>query len=316
MDARVQQRRTFNSLYDDYLSTAIQAFLTDRYVQGMSPKTVKFYREKLGSFARFADSQQITRITQVDKNSIRLFLLHLEERGHNPGGRHAHYRALKAFLRWWDAETEPVDWKNPIMGIKAPRVDIPPLKAVPEDVIKAMVESCQGRGFTDLRDRALIMALYDTGARAGELLGMDLQEVDLITGGIMLKKTKNRNPRMVYLSKTSRRELKKYLRARTDDSPALWVSIRGNRLSVDSLRGLLIARARRAHTQYYSPHAYRRGWALSMLRNGTDIFTLQKLGGWRSLVVMRRYLDLDDSDTRAAHVLGSPVERLKTNRTY
>lgn len=312
MEAKKQAQRIINFLtIDDYLLTAIEGFLRDRHAQGLSPRTIEFYREKLENFARFADSQEIKHISQLDKNSIRLFLLYLEGRGNNPGGRHAHYRAVKAFLRWWDTEYEPENWKNPISRIKGPRVDLPPLKAIPEDVIRAMVQSCKCESFIDIRDRAIILSLYDTGARASEFLRMDIEDVDFSSGGIMLQKTKNRHPRMVFLSKTSRRELKKYLRARTDDQSALWVSTNNIRLSYDSMRTALMDRAKKAEVEYFSPHAYRRGWALSLLRAHVDVFTLQRLGGWRSLQVMKRYLDIDDTDTRAAHAQGSPVEKLR-----
>lgn len=311
METRTQDRRIINpSMVDDYIPTVIDDFLKDRHVQGLSPKTIRFYRDKLNLFAAFMEGQEIKQLSQLDKNAVRLFLLWLEEHGHNPGGRHAHYRAVKAFLRWWDNEAEPDDWRNPIQGIRGPRVDIPPLKPIPTSVVLALLKTCGNDRLLDVRDRAVILALLDTGARAGEFCRMDISEVDYITGGIVVAKTKNRNPRQVFISRKTRQAIKRYIKLRHDSNVALWISKNAERLEVDTLRGILLDRARKAGEQPYSPHSFRRAWALAMLRAGTDVFTLQRLGGWRSMQVMRRYLDEDDTDTRRAHEQGSPVDRL------
>jgi site-specific recombinase XerD len=82
---------------------------------------------------------------------------------------------------------------------------------------------------------------------------------------------------MVYLGKKSRQNRRKYLRHREDDDPALWVThprYGSERLSYDGLREVLTRRAVTAHVEEPSLHDFRRAFALAMLRNGTDIYTL------------------------------------------
>src|SRR5690606_29727102 len=119
-----------NVAFDDYLATWLEAFLIDRKAQNLTAGTVDFYRVKLAAFLRYCDSQLITRIEQITPDIIRRYLLHLEERGNQPGTIQAGYRALRAFLLWFEAETEPAGWKNPIRKVKAPRVPTDPLEPV------------------------------------------------------------------------------------------------------------------------------------------------------------------------------------------
>lgn len=69
-------------------------------------------------------------------------MVYLDEQGHTPGGQHAIYRALKTFLLWFEDETEPEGWKNPIRKVKPPKVPTEPLDPVEVETVKAMVAAC------------------------------------------------------------------------------------------------------------------------------------------------------------------------------
>jgi len=92
---------------DDYLLTWLEAFIVDRKARGMAKGTITFYTNKLKMFADFCEGQAVKQVTQITPAFIREYLLHLEQTGHNPGGIHACYRALRTFLYWWEEETEP-----------------------------------------------------------------------------------------------------------------------------------------------------------------------------------------------------------------
>jgi site-specific recombinase XerD len=104
----------------------IEAFLIDRKAQNLSRGTLKFYQNKLKLFLDYCEAQLISDITQLNPSNLRQFLLYLEETNHNPGGVHAVYRSIKAFLFWYENEIEIENWKNPINKIKSPKVPIEP----------------------------------------------------------------------------------------------------------------------------------------------------------------------------------------------
>ncbi len=119
---------------------------------------------------------------------------------------------------------------------------------------------------------------------------------------------KGGKPRVVYLGKKSRKALRAYLRQRNDQGAALWVSQNGERLTYGGLRSLFRRRATTAGVKVPSLHSFRRYFALSMLRAGVDIFSLQKLMGHADLQVLRRYLAQTNQDTLEAHRRGGPVD--------
>lgn len=275
----------------------------------MTRGTLYFYQKKLELFTRYCDTQAVTHIHQVDAGIMRGFLLWLEGTGHNPGGCHAAYRAVRAFLRWWAEEVEPENWRNPTQRVKAPKVPLEPIEPISLDDVKALLSTCKRGEFTGERDRAIILALLDTGARASEFCGISLASVNTTTGEILIRQGKGRKPRMVYLGKVARRQLRAYLKMRTDDNPALWVTHAGEPLTVHGLNSTMARRARLAGIQRPGLHDFRRAFALNMLRAGVDIFSIQKLMGHASTEILRRYLKQTDDDTRRAHELGSPVDK-------
>ena len=114
---------------------------------------------------------------------------------------------------------------------------------------------------------------------------------------------------MVFLGRKTVRSIRVYFRFRRDANRAFWVSVHGERMTYTALRGLLRRRAELAGLQDIpTPHDFRRAFALSMLRNGVDVFALQKLMGHSDLQVLRRYLAQTDQDVQIAHMRGSPVD--------
>lgn len=314
MPARTKDQWTIteNDVFsqDAHLLTWIEGFLVDRKAQNMSKGTLYFYVKKLKLFTDFAESRGITQITQITPTDLRLYLLHLEETGHNPGGINAAYRALRAFLYWWEVEVEPKDWKNPIKKVKAPKVGKEPLDPVENETVKALIDECDKSTLTGLRDQAILYALLDTGARASEFLALNLEDIDTITGAALIRKGKGRKPRTVFLGRTSRKALRRYLKARKDKSPALWVTNEGTRLTYSGLRSILRRRADLAGVEAPTLHSFRRAFALTMLRNGADIYSLQELMGHADLQILRRYLKQTNEDLAQAHRQAGPVDNM------
>jgi site-specific recombinase XerD len=105
---------------EDYLLVWIDAFLVDRKAQNVSRATLEFYRTKLKLFTDYCEGQQVKQVSQINPSLIREFLLSLEATGHNSGGIHAVHRSVRAFLKSWENEVEPDNWKNLISKVKPP----------------------------------------------------------------------------------------------------------------------------------------------------------------------------------------------------
>lgn len=286
-------------------------FYQSKKIEGVSGFTLTFYKQQLGHFLRYCEAQLITSLEEITPNVIRQFLLWHQETGHNPGGLHATYRTLRVFLLWYESEAEPEGWKNPIRKVKAPIVSNEPLSPVdPEDVM-ALLKTCKSNSFLDYRDKALIMFLLDAGARAREVLGVNIQDINPVTGEILIHHGKGGKSRTVFIGKASRKSMRAYLKHRIDDQPALWITEEGERLEYGGLRGILNRRANLAAIKTPCLHSFRRAFAINMLRAGVDVFSLQKLMGHADLQVLRRYLAQTTEDIAQAHRIGSPVDNNK-----
>ena len=186
METKLDNQRL---LIDDYLLTWIEAFYVAKKVQGVSKGTLSIYREKLNIFVEYCEGQALKRVTQITPAFIREYLLYLEK-GHNPGGIHACYRVLKTFLFWWEEETEPENWKNPIRKVKAPKLAIEPIEGVSPGILMQLVRICERGTFAGDQDAAILLCLFDTGARASELTALNLDDVNQALGDVLIRRGK------------------------------------------------------------------------------------------------------------------------------
>jgi site-specific recombinase XerD len=305
---KTQDQGTIVLDQQDYLAILIESFLIDRRSQGLSSETISFYTKKLKYFLKYCEGQALTQVSQLTSDLIRRYILELSET-YNPGGVHACFRPLRTLLYWIeDEEIMPQGWKNPIRRVKAPKLPTEPIEPISVEDINSLLKTCESN-YSGVRDKAMMLGLLDTGARANEFLNINLEDVELATGSVLIRQGKGRKPRLVFLGRKSIRAIRAYLRARHDNNPALWVSIHGDRMTYAALRCLLRRRAQLIGLKDIpTPHDFRRAFALVMLRNGVDIFALQKLMGHSDLQVLRRYLAQTDQDIQTAHMRGSPVD--------
>ena len=112
----------------------------------------------------------------------------------------------------------------------------------------------------------------------------------------------------MFFGSNCRGAIRAYLKQREDKSTLLWVGDQGDRLGYDGLRSIIVRRAKDAGIVAPSLHDFRRSFALEMLRAGTDIFTLSKLIGYSTIMVLQRYLKQTYQDTEAAHRQAGPVD--------
>lgn len=292
------------------LTQCMDSFILDRKAQNLSDGTIRFYHTKMKLLSGFLKECEISRIKEITPQIIRDYLIYLEDRGHNPGGIHAAYRALKAFLNWWEDEFEPPNWRNPIKKVRSPKVPVEILEPIKSDEAIKLLSVCDTKTLLGLRDCAILLTLMDTGVRASELLVMTRKDIDLRNGKIIIRKGKGSKFRIVFISDKTQQVIKHYLKKRADFSQYLWVTQSGSQLQYSGLRQIMRRRAIDAGIEPPSLHSFRRYFALQMLRSGVDIFSLQKLMGHSDIQILRRYLQQTEEDIRSAHELGGPVNNL------
>jgi len=308
-NVKVDPIQSLNHRNDD-LRSCFDSFILDRQAQNLSEGTILFYRTKIKLILNYLEPLGVSHITDLTPQLIRDYLIHLEQQNHNPGGIHAAYRSLKAFLNWYKDEFEPENWKNPIEKVKPPKVPIEILEPIQSEHALSMLATCDQKTIFGLRDYAIILTLMDTGIRASELISINRIDLDLKNGRIVIKKGKGRKFRIVFISNTTREAIQSYLNHRVDNLPQLWISKTKGCLKYSGLRQIMRRRAKDSNIKVPSLHGFRRYFALQMLRSGVDVFSLQKLMGHSDIQILRRYLQQTEEDIRSAHRLGGPVDHL------
>jgi site-specific recombinase XerD len=271
----------------------INAFLIDRQSQNLAKSTIIFYREKVKYLIDFCKAHSIKTVTEISPNDLRLFFVSLLDK-HTPGGLLNIYAAVRSFLRWVESEERmPEGWRNPILRTRPPKVPFSPLEPAKLEDIARLIE------VSKRRDAAIFYVLLDCGCRSKELLQMSISDLNLLSGEILIRKSKNGKPRTVYIGSRTRKAVRLYLRERTDSNDALWIKQGGERLQYFGLREILLRMAKKAHI---SPpptlHSFRRAYALSMLRQNVSLPIIASCLGHSNLSTLQRYLKLSGEDIR------------------
>lgn len=190
MRVKQQENPTIVSVFS--LLDWVEAFMLDRKSRGLSQGTIEFYRKKLKHLIEFCNQRMILDIMNLNASEIRTFFLFLKNKGHNQGGIYAHFKVLRSFLYWYEEENEFGEWSNPIRKVKVKSPNEPPLEPADINAIKAILKTCE-RNYTGIRDRAIILMLLDTGMRASELVSIDHENINPITGVIQIINGKGEN---------------------------------------------------------------------------------------------------------------------------
>ena len=206
---------------------------------------------------------------------------------------------------------------DPASGVKPPTPAKRLPKALPVGDVEAILEAAGAPGTTlALRDRALLEVLYGTGARISESVGLDVDDLDLVDGTVLLR-GKGGKERLVPVGSFAREAVDAYLvRGRPElvatgrGTPALFLNARGGRLSRQSAWAVLAKAAERAGiTKDVSPHTLRHSFATHLLDGGADVRVVQELLGHASVTTTQVYTLVTVDNLREVFATAHPRAR-------
>ncbi len=288
-----------------YFNKAIYGFVIHLTSNGYSTVTIAGYKRTLDRFLRFIGDRPVDEITTQHITDFFTFL----RQTCSESSIQYHWKVLRSFFAFICAE----------LGIPRPDINIPQPKFISRTIqpytqeeIAALLKHASSK-----RNRALILTLLDTGLRVSELCRLRISDVNLETGFVTVKPyqtSRKSRPRIVILGNTAKKHLWHYIAARPDgDDPTapLFATHRGTPLDRTQVKNILLRIAKKAGVPHVHAHRFRHTFAIQYLRNGGDIFTLQRLLGHASLQMVRHYLALADTDLETAHRRASPADRWK-----
>jgi integrase/recombinase XerD len=313
--ARANQPPASGRLIDEFL-----AFIS--YEKGLSKNTVAAYRRDLSLWTQFCNEQgiEIWTATSTDVTNYLDRLRSGAPPASAPLAPTSVARMLvsvRAFYRWLVRE-EHID-SDPTARVGTPKKPRSIPKAIPLEDVEALID-LPGDNLLGRRDRAILETLYGAGLRISELVGLDVDDLDLDGGSILVRSGKGGKGRRVPVGRAARRALSGYLvqsrpelvrrsKASAGGAP-VFLNARGGRLSRQGCWKILKAYARAAGLEdRVSPHTLRHSFATHMLDAGADIRAVQELLGHASLATTQVYTLVSDRRLREVYLESHPRAR-------
>jgi integrase/recombinase XerD len=300
------------------LQRALRTYLDHLVVErGLADNTLKSYRRDLRRYAAYLAGLGVEDVAGVDEAKVSGFLMSLREGDaeHQPlsaGSAARTVVAVRGFHKF--AVREGLTTLDPAAGVRPPASAKRLPKALPLADIEAILAAAGAPGTSlALRDRALLELLYGTGARISEAVGLDLDDLDMEEGVVLLR-GKGGKERMVPVGSYALEAVESYLvRARPvisgvgRGSPALFLNARGGRLSRQSAWAVLAKAAERAGvTAEVSPHTLRHSFATHLLDGGADVRVVQELLGHASVTTTQVYTLVTVDSLREVYATAHP----------
>lgn len=264
-------------------------YLHDKYIKNLSFHTINHSGGTILAFMRFLDRQGSSLLT-LTRREIGAFVEYEQDRGLKVVSIIAHLRAIYAFVAYLvRQEVLPPEIMNPKVRMQEP--DALP-KAIPDEDIKSIFKAV-----TNVRDRALLMLLYRTGMRIGELLQVKVDDIILPNQTILLYVgSKNYEGREVYFSSDAEQALKDWLRTRDATKRYLFYGRSDKPLSYVSAWTAMRKALERAGLldKGYSLHHLRHTFATEMINHGMRVEVLQQILGHQDIEMTMRYARLSN----------------------
>ena len=272
----------------DYLAM----FLNAKRIEGCSERTISYYG---GTINHFLDNTS-TPIRRVTTEQIREYLARYQLRNNCSKVTVDNVRRnISSFFSW--LEEEDYILKSPMRRIHKIKVVQPVKTTISDECIERLRDAC-----TVKRDLAIIDLLYSTGMRVGELVNLNIADVNFEQRECIVF-GKGDKERTVYFDAKTKIHLIEYLNSRSDDNPALFVSLDApyDRLHINGVEIRLRALGRRLNIDRIHPHKFRRTMATRAIDKGMPIEQVQKILGHSQIDTTMRYAMVNQNNVKLSH---------------
>lgn len=291
-----------------------------RVERGVSPNTLSAYRTDLVQLADFLAggreaidgpiSRTPVKWANVDESAATAYVLRLAERGVSDATRARKIASMRSFFGF--LIDEGTVEKDPTENISQPRRGRSLPDALSEEEVDRLLEAPNGMEPPDYRDRAMLELMYAAGLRVGELVGLDVKDVDL-EGGAVRAFGKGSKERLVPVHPGAVEAVAAYLSqgrpklAGPLADRALFLSARGRRLTRQGFWLILRGRAVQAGIgKKLSPHTLRHSFATHLLHGGAPLRHVQELLGHASITTTQIYTHLTSEHVRSEYDRAHP----------
>lgn len=270
----------------------LHLFLSAKQVEGCSEKSLKYYRTTLSKMIKKIAKP----VRQVETNDIRNYLSSYENESHASKVTIDNVRRIiSSFFSWLEDENYII--KSPARRIHKIRVGKAVKDVYSDEELEQMRDSC-----INIRDLAMIDVLASTGIRVGELVQLNISDIDLAKREFIVLGKGNKE-RKAYFDARSKLHISQYINSRTDVNKALFVSLNKphNRLTIRGVENMLQRIGQSLTETNVHPHKFRRTLATKAIEKGMPIEQVQILLGHSQIDTTLRYAMVNQNNVKLSH---------------
>lgn len=270
----------------------LKMFIDAKQIEGCSERTLQYYRvtieHMLGSIE--------TPIRKITTDEIRGYLVDYQKVNNCSKVTVDNVRRnMSSFFSW--LEEEDYILKSPMRRIHKIKTKQPVKETITDEMIEKLRDNC-----TCVRDLAMIDLLYSTGIRVGELVGLNISDIDFEERECIVF-GKGDKERRVYFDAKAKLHLQEYIDSRNDDNPALFVTLDAPhaRLKISGVEIRVRELGRKLNIDKIHPHKFRRTMATRAIDKGMPIEQVQKILGHSQIDTTMQYAIVNQNNVKVSH---------------
>lgn len=270
----------------------IDSFITAKRIEGCSEKTLKYYRTTIENMIEAVGKS----VRHIQTEDLRTYLTNYQQK--NSPSRVTIdniRRILSSFFSWLEDEDYII--KSPVRRIHKVKTATNVKETYTDEDLEKMRDNC-----VELRDLAIIDMLASTGMRIGEMVLLNKADIDFNERECVVF-GKGDKERVVYFDARTKIHLQNYINSRTDENPALFVTLRSpfERIKIGGIETRLRKMGKELEIEKVHPHKFRRTLATMAIDKGMPIEQLQQLLGHKRIDTTLQYAMVKQSNVKQAH---------------
>ena len=270
----------------------LKMFIDAKQIEGCSERTLQYYRVTIEHMLGSID----TPIRKITTDEIRGYLVDYQKVNNCSKVTVDNVRRnMSSFFSW--LEEEDYILKSPMRRIHKIKTKQPVKETITDEMIEKLRDNC-----TCVRDLAMIDLLYSTGIRVGELVGLNISDIDFEERECIVF-GKGDKERRVYFDAKAKLHLQEYIESRTDDNPALFVTLDAPhaRLKISGVEIRVRELGRKLNIDKIHPHKFRRTMATRAIAKGMPIEQVQKILGHSQIDTTMQYAIVNQNNVKVSH---------------
>lgn len=273
-------------------SEYLRLYLAAKQIEGCSERTIQYYRTTVEKMLGIIQ----TPVRKISTEEIREYLADYQKI--NNCGRVTVdniRRNISSFFTWLEEENYIL--KSPMRRIHKIKTKTIVKETISDEAIEKLRDGCEC-----IRDLAMVDLLYSTGVRVGELVNLNIGDIDFEDRECVVFGKGNKE-RKVYFDAKAKLHLQKYLDTRDDDNEALFVSLDAphNRLQISGVEIRIRQLGRKQNLTRIHPHKFRRSMATRAIDKGMPIEQVQKILGHSQIDTTMQYAIVNQNNVKSSH---------------